>query len=391
MPRTGDRMDSEVTKRVILAGGGHAHLAVLADWARRPLPGAQCWLIAPSVQSYYSGMVPGWLAGRYRLDELSIALAPLAVRAGAQLIEASIVALDADARIVTLSSGDRMAFDLLSLATGGEIDCSALAPLEDRLLPIRPMDRFVRRWSERRPDAARIAVVGGGAAGVELALGAALGGGGATQVSLIGAPGQWLAGHAPAVQRRARAALIRAGVQIHESTAAGTADGLRLADGRSLPADVVIAATGSRAPGWLAQSGLACDGDGFVEVGPTQQSLSHPHIMAAGDIVTRADRPMHRSGVHAVKAGPVLAANLRALLSGAPLQSYQPRRRTLYLLTSGQRRAIISWGGLVGEGRLAWRLKDRIDRAFVRRYAGRHVQGDTQPMTGPSDHRHDSV
>ena len=99
--------------RVILAGGGHAHLAVLADWAVKPMPDTERWLVTSSRFTAYSGMVPGWLAGIYRADDLLIDLAPLAERAGAQLILADVVGLDPARQMLNLSSGDDMAFAVL--------------------------------------------------------------------------------------------------------------------------------------------------------------------------------------------------------------------------------------------------------------------------------------
>ncbi|WP_197041984.1 FAD-dependent oxidoreductase, partial [Sandarakinorhabdus oryzae] len=144
------------------------------------------------------------------------------------------------------------------------------------------------------------------------------------------------------------------------------AQGLALPGGEILSAGLVIAATGSRAPDWLAGSGLAT-ADGFVAVDATLASITHPNIFAAGDIIARQDRPLPRSGIHAVKAGPVLAANIGARLSGTALAEYQPPARNLYLMSTGDRRAILSWGPFGLSGRPIWWLKDRIDRGFMRR------------------------
>ena len=362
-------------QRVILAGGGHAHLAVLADWAKRPLS-AECWLVTSARRTAYSGMLPGWLAGMYRAADLLIDLKPLAEEAGARLVLADVVGLDPVRRTLDLSSGETIAFDLLSLATGGEIDISSLATLGDRLLPVRPVDTFMEQWSNFLEATApaselHVAVVGGGAAGVELTLAVRASFSrlfAHAQVSLVTPKHGFLVGHAGAVRRNALAELSRRGIQVHFAEAVGDADGLLLSNGTHLPVDCVIAATGSRAPRWLGRSGLARGSGDFVAVGPDLRSTSHPSIFAAGDIIDRVDRDMPRSGVHAVKAGPILAANLRAVLSGKSLRYYMPRKRTLYILATGDRRAILSWGNFILSGSLVWRLKDWIDRHFVNRY-----------------------
>ncbi|MFC3101731.1 FAD-dependent oxidoreductase [Altererythrobacter lauratis] len=361
---------------LILAGGGHAHLSVLEDWAANPLPGMGRVLITPSRYTAYSGMLPGWMAGFYRTDDLLIDLEPLARAACAKLRIDRVTGLDADARRVHLASGAAVDFALLSLATGGEADVDALVPLGSRLLPVRPVAGFLERWpalanAAKRGEIGSLAVVGGGAAGVEIVLAAqaALHGNGMA-ISLVTPPGGFLTGHNPRVRALAKAELARRGIALHLASATGMAGGLALSDGTNLSVDRAIAATGSRAPAWLAQSGLALTPQGFVAVGPDMRSLSHKAIFAAGDIAQRTDRALPRSGVHAVKAGPVLAANLRAALTGAPDASYAPRRHTLYLLATGNRRAIGSWGPLAFSGRAAWWLKDWIDRRFVGRYRG---------------------
>nr|WP_281372355.1 FAD-dependent oxidoreductase [Novosphingobium hassiacum] len=357
-----------------MAGGGHAHLAVLADWARQPLADTTRVLVTSSRHSVYSGMVPGWLAGIYDRKQLLIDLAPLAERAGAELVIAEVTGVDPVRQSLQLSTGVEMGFDLLSLAIGGEIESVCFSSLGKDVLPIRPMDEFIHRWQELRQSGLRLHVggIGGGAAGVELILGvdAALRTAGRRgKVALIAPADGFLAGHATKVRNLALAELARREIEVHFASAEATGDALVLSNGEHLSFDVVIVATGSRAPGWIKASGLACSDDGFVSVGAEMRSVSHPAIFAAGDIIERVDRKLARSGVHAVKAGPVLAANLRAVVCGGKLRQYQPSGRTLYLLATGDRRAILSWGGFATVGRLAWWLKDQIDRRFVRRYS----------------------
>lgn len=368
-----------MTTRMVLAGGGHAHLAVLADWIGAPPEGTERWLVTSHRQTAYSGMLPGWIAGDYPAEALTIDLEPLARLAGARLVIADVVGIDPERHLLELSTGASLGFDLLSLATGGESDISHLAALGDRLLPVRPVLSFMTRWEafmagQDRRAPTRVAVVGGGAAGVELALAAAWSVrrhlGGNNEVVLVTPRDALLADHSEAVRRRARDVLSTRGIAIHEGHAAGAPDGLTLPDGTALACDAVIAATGSRPPDWIAGTGLTVREGGFVAVDSNLRCVSHPDIFAAGDIVSRCDRRVERSGVHAVKAGPVIAANLRATLAGAPMRDYIPRPRTLYLLATSDKRAILSWGRLTAGGHLVWRLKDWIDRRFVQRYAG---------------------
>lgn len=364
-------------KRLLLAGGGHAHLHVLQALARRPWPGVEVVLVSPWPRQIYSGMLPGWMAGHYRLAQCAAALAPLARAAGVRFIEDAVCGLDADRRLLRARRHGDIAYDVLSLATGAEVDTSCLAACGERLLPIRPLEHFVVGWEQllaasRQRGTASLAVVGGGAAGVELALAARyrlsgeLGAAQAT-VRLI-AGGGLLPGHGRRVVGRVAAALARAGVERIDGYAAGSPDGLQLADGRGLAADAVLAATGVRPAPWLADCGLALAADGFVAVGDGQQSPSHGDVFAGGDVASRLDAPHAKSGVYAVRAGPVLADNLQRRLQGLPPRPYAPQKRSLYLLASGPRRAIVSWGGLAAEGAWAWRWKDWIDRRFMRQY-----------------------
>jgi pyridine nucleotide-disulfide oxidoreductase family protein len=367
-------------QRLILAGGGHAHLSVLQALARARPAACDIVLVTPNIHQYYSGMLPGWIAGHYTAEQCRIDLRPLAQAAGVRLVQGAIVGLDAGRRRVRLGDGEQLDYDWLSLDVGSEIAASTLPAGAVKLLPAKPLDGFFDAWPGVMQAAAagknpRLVVVGGGAAGVELALAArhawnraAIAG----RVDLV-AP-TLLPGHAPAVRRRVTRALTQAGIALQRqrtsSTTTSSEHGIILADGTLLEADCVIAATGARAPRWPGTSGLQCDAHGYIAVDGHHRSVSHQNVYAAGDVCARQDVRMARSGVHAVHAGPVLAANLLAALQGmAPVRSYMPRRRSLYLLACGGQHAIASWGCFSVEGAWVWRWKDRIDRGFIARFS----------------------
>lgn len=365
-------------KRILLAGGGHAHVHVLHDAARQALAGAQLTLVSPYPRQMYSGMLPGWVAGHYGLDDCAIPLPPLAEAARATWIEGRITALDAGRRQATLADGRVLEYDLLSLDTGPVMDREAVPGAREHALFLRPVEHFVQLFDRALDAAARraldVVVVGGGAGGVEMALALwarLLRLESASRVSLLAGPSGPLAGFAPAVRARVMAALKARRITVLPFHAAEIGPGfVRLDNGTRVACDVPLMAIGTSAPAWLAGSGLALDGQGFVATGPTLQSVSHPEVFAAGDVASRHDAPHPKSGVYAVRAGPPLALNLRHAAGGGPLQPYQPQRRTLYLLATGDRRAIASWGGWSAQGRWVGWWKDRIDRAFIARYAG---------------------
>ena len=364
-------------KQLLLLGGGHAHVHVLQQLAQQPLAGAEVTLVTPFERQMYSGMVPGLVAGHYTAQDCVIPLRPLAQAAGVAFRQARAVRLDAAARQVVLDDGGVLGYDLLSLDTGAVMRRDRLPGAGEHALFVRPIEDFVQQldalWARAARGRLALAVVGGGAAGVELALAlqhrlrvAAAG----VQVSLVTGGPAPLAGYPAAVMARVQRSLAAMGVTVvRQGVVAVEAHAVVLADGRRLACDAAVLATGAQAPEWLAGSGLALDPQGFVLTRSTLQSTSHAEVFAVGDVATRSDTPHAKSGVYAVRAGPPLALNLRQALAGQALQPHEAPTRTLNLVSCGERSAIAAWGEWSAQGRWVWWLKDRIDRRFVALYA----------------------
>jgi pyridine nucleotide-disulfide oxidoreductase family protein len=364
-------------KHLVLLGAGHAHLHVLKALATQSMAGAQVTLVSPFARQMYSGMVPGLVSGHYGLDEVSVALAPLAAAAKVEFLEIAATAVNANAKTVELLSGDTLAYDVLSLDTGPVMDRDLIRGAREHALFVRPIEHFNRLWTGlldlALTRALDVVVVGGGAAGVELVMAlqyrlCTVAGTGA-RLSLVTGGTVPMPSHSIKVQARVKQALKRRNITVFEDTCVEVRDGaLLLGSGARLACDAPVMALGSSAPTWLASSGLALSDDGFIATGPTLQSTSHPDVFAAGDVSSRVDVVRPRSGVYAVRAGPPLEANLRLHIGGGALLPYQPQPRSLNLLACGNRSAIASWGEWSIQGGWVWRWKDKIDREFVGRY-----------------------
>jgi pyridine nucleotide-disulfide oxidoreductase family protein len=377
-------------KQLILLGGGHAHVKVLADLAARPLAGWQVQLVSPYRRQIYSGMLPGWVAGHYPIESCAIALDVLAARAGVGFHESTGVGVDAASQAIACADGSRLHFDVLSIDTGPLPAIDALPGCLEHALPIRPIEAFVAAWPalvDRMLGACRrfdLVVLGAGAAGVELAFAARhrarVDGGSHLRITLVGSGALPLDGGPACARRRLGELLARRGIAwVGERRATGVSAGrIHFEQGPPLGFDACLVVTGAAAPAWPRAGGLATDEQGFIRVGPTLQSVSHPQVFAAGDVAAYAE-PRPKSGVFAVRAGPVLAANLRAVCEGRAPRAWTPQRRALYLISTGNRHALAAWGPWAVDGAWVWRWKDSIDRGFMRRF-GTAALHDLDPV-----------
>lgn len=346
---------------ILLAGAGHSHLGVLQRWTQRDRPMGRIGLVSAEPHAWYSGMMPGLVAERYQTRECRVPLPALCAAAEVEFIQGTLVALRPDTPGVLLATGVTLRSTWLSLNLGSLPALPEQSGDGMELLPVKPFADFIRRWQQWEEAPEPVAVLGGGAAGVELALAIAAR---AREVSLFSA-GELLATHPPRLRRLALAHLQRAGVAVHEQTAIQAVQGNTLIGegevrwhGRRL-----VVATGPRPLEWLHESGLRLARDGFIEITPALQSRSHPQVFAAGDCASLPGAL--RNGVHAVRQAAVLATNLGQASIGQPLRHYHPQPRCLALLADGHGGALLSWDRVAAEGRLFGRWKDHLDRRFV--------------------------
>lgn len=366
-----------LTRDLVLIGGGHAHALVLRKWGMRPLPGVRLTLINPGATAPYSGMLPGHIAGHYTQDELEIDLVRLARFAGARLINGKATALDPEARTVTVSGHGVVPYDVGSLDIGITTDLPRLPGFAAHAVGAKPMDLYAARWrifleeAQALGTAGPVCVIGGGVAGVELALAmshALRQAIGRADITVIEAKDQ-LTGTSETT-REALTTILKAnnvklwsGADICEITAKGP----RLRSGEVIPSALTIGAAGATPQSWLEDCKLPLQ-EGFVRVTPTLQVEGYEDLFAAGDCAHMTHAPRPKAGVFAVRAAPVLHDNLRARLSGQDLRPFHPQKHYLKLIALGEQRAMAEKWGRPWRGALLWKWKDHIDRKFMERF-----------------------
>ena len=356
---------------LVLAGAGHAHLVMMRLWIQTGWqPPAGTVLISSGSQAWYSGMMPGLIAGRFELDACAIALLPLCQRLGITLVQASITAVDSQQQRVVLDNGAHLHYQLLSINTGSQPLAPAQRDGSVSMLPAKPFPEFILQWQHWQTQApGSVMVLGGGAAAFELAM-ALRQQFPACELSLA-CSGDLLQSHGPALRALALQWLARADIAVFEHS---RVDGVmhQQAFAGELPLrriDALILATGASALPWYARSGLQCDSQGFINVDRCLRS-SDARVFAAGDAASLAGSL--RSGVYSVRHGPVLAHNLRAAVGGHALMEYTAQSNALALLATGHGGALMSYGTFAMGSKLSapllGRWKDYLDQSFMRRH-----------------------
>ncbi|TNH14212.1 FAD-dependent oxidoreductase [Halomonas sp. BL6] len=392
-------------QKLLLIGAGHAHAFVLEAFALQPDKTVSITVVSDSRFAAYSGSVPAWLAGECTLRETQMDIAALCKRAGAHFVASPAVALSTSERQITLADGSVVAFDVASFNVGSTLtlpqviapkgnenrEASAEKSIEKSveknalptLLAMRPLSSLHHRWQALREEVAKLPAgarqnvvsVGGGAAGCETLMSVL-----ARlrqqrpdihwQGTLISAAETLLPGAGWLPRWLTARALKSAGVRVLTGVRgrALVPGGVQTDTGEHIETDIVLWATGAVGQTWLQRTALPLDEKGFISVDEALQVTGQRGIFAAGDCAALRSSPLPKAGVYAVRMGPVLAENLRAACHGKQLTPWQPPRRVLALIGTGDSHAIASRGSIGFSGRWVWQWKQRIDARFLARF-----------------------
>ncbi|HYX14834.1 MAG TPA: FAD-dependent oxidoreductase [Nostoc sp.] len=386
-----------IVKDLVLIGGGHSHAIALKMFGRKPLPGVRLTLITAAKNTAYSGMLPGHIAGFYSHDECHIDLRPLANFAQARLYVDKVVALDLENHKVLCANGLVVDFDVLSIDIGSTPATVSVSGAAEYAIAAKPVSQLLEHWYElieavgKNPqEPISIAIVGGGAGGIELAL--------SMQshlhrilrqtqqpiqnleVHLFQRGTELMPNYHSSVRHQIQQILTARDIKLHlGETVCKVAPTpyretkemfeIKCESGLIVECNKIFWVTQASAPEWLNSAGLATDEEGFILVEDTLQSQTHPQVFAAGDIATMVNHPRPKAGVFAVRQGKPLFENLQRILLGKPLKPYRPQKQYLSLIGTGDEQAIATRGAFTSPPqKLLWHYKNWIDCRFMERF-----------------------
>jgi NADH dehydrogenase FAD-containing subunit len=364
-------------KHLVLAGGGHAHLTVLLNLTHYIQRGHGVTVIMPSSYQYYSGMGPGMLSGIYRPQEVRFNIRKMVQDRGGAFLEDKVARINPGDRILALQSGQEVSYDVVSFNTGSEVPLQRyLSNPRENIWPVKPVinllqgrQTIIRMMKERE---AKLVVVGGGAAGVEMTANLwrlVQDQKGKAEITLIG--GRKVLGKLPEkVHDLVLKSFSRRRIEVVEGSHLKEVgeNEIRLTDGKSVPFDFTFLALGVKPTSLFVESGLPAGEDGGLLVNSRLQSVSHPQIFGGGDCISLAGNPLAKVGVYAVRQNPILYHNLLAALEGGELLTFIPQRDYMLIFNMGNGRGILWKKNFVWKGRLAFLLKDYIDRKFMQKF-----------------------
>ncbi|MCF8067374.1 MAG: FAD-dependent oxidoreductase [Desulfobacterales bacterium] len=376
--------------QLVLVGGGHAHMVTLANIRRFVDKGYGVTVIGPSDYHYYSGMGPGMLGKTYAPEDIRFATGNVVEKQGGQFVPGSATHIDPKLRIVKLASGEDIVYDVLSVNAGSYVPQSLVTEDKGDIFSVKPIEtlqkarsRIIELTSQKK---ILIAIVGGGPSSTEIA-------GNVWQlvkhiqshmpVIKIFSGGPFMGRFPDKIRKSALAIMVQRNIEVHDGDyvkeiKTGT---IRMESGKTHLADVIFLASGVRSSAIFRDSGIPVGPDDGMIVNKYLQCPRHPEIFGGGDCIYFQDEPLDKVGVYAVRENPILCHNLMAALEGSVLKAFDPGGPYLLVFNMGGGIGILNKRWITFSGRLAFKIKDYIDRRFmmkfqaIEQYGGKDIEG----------------
>jgi selenide,water dikinase len=289
-------------KNIVLIGGGHSNIQVLKILSQEWLYMKKNFgikmrftLISDHPTAFYSGMLPGYIAGMYNIDEIQIQLQPLCNWCGANFILDTAISIDEKEKIVYCKERN-VKYDILSIDVGSTTKGMDIEGVKEFAICTRPLSNLLEKLENFEKEKnelnhiPKVIIVGGGAAGVELSFvfkARFMKKYKNVEVTLIDSNPVILEGLGSWVSNKVTSKLNEKNIKIQNSSYVQkiTKETVFLSNEKQIPYDLIIWATGAAPPALNNGTNLEKDQYGFIRVLDTLQSISSPYIFVSGNFL----------------------------------------------------------------------------------------------------------
>jgi len=366
-----------MTKKLVLAGGGHVHMVTLANLHEFVAKGHDVTVIGPSEHHYYSGMGPGMLGRTYRPEDIRFATKQVVEKKGGRFVLGKVVKIDPEGQTIHLDSGDTVAYDVLSCNLGSQVPEDMITDGLQDIYLVKPIERLLAAQQRILELGVRkqitIGVIGGGPSSVEIS---------GNLWRLTREPDMQPARikiltrktlmphHPEGVRKKALASLTNRGIEVVENCDIRQIETGRVTEesGNVHELDMIFVAVGIRPNKLFKESGIPVGPDGGMQVNRYLQSIEYSNIFGGGDCIYFNESPLDKVGVYAVRQNPIIYHNLMATLEGGELKAFEPGGEYLLIFNLGDGTGILHKRWIQFNGRLAFKFKDYLDRRFMREF-----------------------
>ena len=373
-------IENNITKQLILIGGGHANVQVLKKLCRNNIKGLHTILISENFEATYSGMTPGFIHEDFSKEEISIDLQRLCFNAGATFIRDKVIKLDTNHRELQLQNLPPVNYDLLSINTGSisntkkinienSSKCFFVKPISSLVKNLSKIDQIVKNKKNK------IVIVGGGVASYELAFSLKRRYEIPLEITILGKKIL----NEKNLNKKTKNSLKKIAENLSIREYAGEVISisekyLTLNNGDKIDCDISLVSTGASIETWLLESNLIKDEKGFIKVNNNLLSINEKNVFVTGDACNIENKPKPKSGVMAVRHGEILKENIFFKLTGKSLIKFKPQKNWLYLIGTYKNYALLNYFFLSFHSRWCWKLKVWIDKNFIKKFKFTNIQ-----------------
>ncbi|MBD2164967.1 NAD(P)/FAD-dependent oxidoreductase [Calothrix membranacea FACHB-236] len=358
------------TNRIVILGGGFGGLYTALRLSQLPWESTQkpeIVLVDQSDRFLFSPLLYELLTGELQTWEIAPPFAELLQGTGVRFYQAVVSGIDIDQQQVHLQDGPEISYDRLVLALGGETPLDLVTGATSYAFPFRTitdvyrLEERLRILEESDADKIRVAIVGAGYSGVELACKLADRLGERGRFRLIELSDQILRTSPDFNREAAKKALEARGVFIDletnvDSIAQDTISLEYKNQVDTIPVDLVIWTVGTRVAPVVRSLPLKQNQRGQITATTTLQVLDHPEIFALGDLVDCVDaqgQQVPATAQAAFQQADYTAWNIWASLTNRPLLPFQYQKLG-EMLALGVDNASLTGLGIKLDGPLAY-------------------------------------